>query len=127
MSKKMTREELSSLPLDKFDADKINKLPLSQALEVTGRRIAYRVAYTRIKRLGWSVFDAVTRPASENSRQSQKYTFDGKEMSLSEIAEATKIPRATLYHRLKNGWDQEKAFTTPVTRGQVDPMDFIEA
>lgn len=48
-----------------------------------------------------------------NKNSVRKYPFKGKLMVITEIAEIIGLPTGTIRDRLKNGWSQKRAFTTP--------------
>jgi len=86
--------------------------------EETG--IASKVLCLRL-RIGWSIERALTTPVQKtrkdqgrNRHNNRVLTFDGKKMCVTEWSEATRIPSVTLYARLKYGWSDERALTTPV-------------
>lgn len=54
----------------------------------------------------------------ENTRQTHLLTLNGETMSLGKWARRMGMERATLRHRLKNGWSVEDAILTPVRRSQ---------
>ena len=51
---------------------------------------------------------------ANNTNKVLLITFKGETKTVTEWANKTGIPRATLYARVKNGWDVDKALTTPV-------------
>lgn len=59
---------------------------------------------------------ADAKSQQRNKRNSRLITHDGKTMTLVEWAEYTGINQRTLSGRLKNGWDEISAITTPVDR-----------
>lgn len=57
----------------------------------------------------------VTRKVNDRNRRSNRFiTFRGETKTIAEWSEIQKVPSDTLTHRLKTGWDLEKAMTTPV-------------
>lgn len=68
---------------------------------------------------GWDAGEAVTKPPKKLDQSWNKFrTIEagGKKLSVKEWAEVTGISPATIYARLRNGWDEEKAVLTPPTR-----------
>lgn len=51
---------------------------------------------------------------ANNKRNTVRVTYNGVTKSITEWSKQYNMPRATLYERLKNGWDIEKALTQPV-------------
>ena len=49
-------------------------------------------------------------------RYEQKYFYNSKAMTLSEISEATGMSYKLLYGRLNRGWALEKAINTPLQK-----------
>lgn len=49
-----------------------------------------------------------------NRTVTRYFEVDGEKVSLAELAERTGLPQNTLRARLLMGWDQHRAFTTPV-------------
>lgn len=91
---------------------------LPELLAKHGHVVGYRLAYTRIKN-GWDPDKAASTPSGGQAgggrgRTARTFDFEGEQLGLTEIAEKTGISRATLVGRLNNGWEPEKAFTTPV-------------
>lgn len=104
-------------------AEEINAMSLSDALKATNRKIPYRIAYTRMTRLGWSKYEAVT--VELNSRKpgkeaTQFVVINGEEYTLTEAAKKLNCSRGTLYHRLKNGWSAERAGSEAIHANEID-------
>ena len=51
---------------------------------------------------------------SRNKKNNRMVTYDGKTKCLADWAKELGLGQTTLRHRLLNGWDVEKAFSTPV-------------
>ena len=56
---------------------------------------------------------ATVKQQGNNKRNSIRYLFNGKNLTLSEWSDIVKIPMKTLWARLKRGWSIEKTLTTP--------------
>lgn len=56
---------------------------------------------------------STTKEQSLNKRNSRKFTYDGKTMTMSEWAKEIGISSSSLFGRLKRGWSIEKALSTP--------------
>lgn len=57
---------------------------------------------------------------ANNTRRHRRYTLNGKTLTLAQWVRETGIPYACLLYRHMNGWDDERALTTPsraVARG----------
>jgi len=61
---------------------------------------------------------ATRKTQARNTRQIRLLTANGKTQCLSAWAEETGIGVSTLWRRLKRGWSEEKAITTPVEKPQ---------
>jgi hypothetical protein len=68
---------------------------------------------------------ATPKEQARNQKQRKKYTYEGRSLILSEWADATGIPLATLKSRIVNmKWSVKRALTTPLgcaSRGQPQP------
>ena len=53
------------------------------------------------------------RQQSCNKRNTKRYQYNGKCLSVMQWAEELNLPYAALYARLHRGWNVEKALTTP--------------
>lgn len=70
--------------------------------------------YERLKR-GWTLEKALTEPLIRAFKQFECVDYTGKEFdSISSMCTYYKINRTLYNYRLKLGWTQEKALTTPV-------------
>lgn len=49
-----------------------------------------------------------------NTRRAVIVNFRGQEMPLAQVAAIVHLPYDVLWHRLRSGWDQERALNTPV-------------
>lgn len=52
-------------------------------------------------------------------RKAQRFTFEGRSLTLYEWERVIGVRRETLRRRLRNGWSLEKTFSTPL-RGQEE-------
>ena len=71
----------------------------------------------RMNHYGWDLKKALTTPAEEepNDRKIKCRDHLGNEYpSLTELSKAYGIPYVSLQRRLKEGWEMERALTTPV-------------
>lgn len=57
---------------------------------------------------------ADTTTQARNKRNNNLITYKNITRCLTEWSEIINIPTSTLYNRLKNGWDVEKSFETPI-------------
>jgi len=85
-----------------------------------GRRPSRDLSIDRIDNNGGycpgNVHWATMKRQNRNSRQNRLLTFDGITRCIAEWAEITGIASTALYQRIADGWDSEKALTTPVRR-----------
>ena len=66
---------------------------------------------------------ATQKEQNNNKRNNHVVTYEGKEMTVTQLAEITGIERHTLYRRLNSGWDVEKAVSTPVQKRKTRKGD----
>lgn len=57
---------------------------------------------------------ATMKEQGNNRRDTIYYIIDGEKMCQSDVIEKFSIPITTLYKRIKNGWDIERAVRTPI-------------
>lgn len=62
---------------------------------------------------------ATPKMQSNNKSDNHIITYKGEAKTISEWAEITNIEYQTLFHRIKNGWSVEKAFTTPIRKRKI--------
>lgn len=68
-------------------------------------------------KLGWTLEEALTKEVGENSRVTIVDPTDNEVLSsIAALAKKHNMFPETLRYRLRNGWELEKALTTPITK-----------
>ena len=108
-------EETLNTPLS-YNEKKYNYNGKSLTLEEWSKEtgVSKTTLASRIGILKWSLEKALTTPP-KSSKNSKKYTHNGKSLTLEEWSKETGINKATLYSRIGIlNWSLEKALTTPL-------------
>lgn len=63
---------------------------------------------------------------ARNTRRSRFIEFNGEKLTMIEWSERTGVPSGTLWLRLKNGWDVDRALSTPVNKYANGEMNTIQ-
>jgi hypothetical protein len=67
---------------------------------------------------GWSVARALTEPTGALKKNTVFMEHEGRKLPLQDWAKITGIPMATLHNRLRAGWSDGRALTTPTDRAR---------
>ena len=79
------------------------RMSLAEAVEMSG--LPYKEVHYRIKRCGWSIEDALTKPLCDPHMQSE----------LHKKCDELGLDYHVIYNRIHvYGWDEERALTTPI-------------
>jgi len=121
---KILRSRLDDLDwsLEKAVSTPVKKKPYNQKYLYRGKyytikelakisEIGSTGIYSRIKKYGFSVEDAVEKP--NMCRSAKKYKYKNELLTVVEIEKKYGILKSTFNHRINNGWSIEKAIETP--------------